>query len=140
MPGDKVLISGSLCDHRIAVTLAREEFGLHGDVRSDSAGVLPFTKPLLDIEDFRFMRDHTCAGFATGCHEFKQASGFGVRVQQIAIPLKDASQFVCDILRYIPFTSPAKGRVIAIVAPNQVDEALQPTGRLAMLPRRSLRP
>ncbi|MGV6858809.1 MAG: HypE family hydrogenase expression/formation protein [bacterium] len=124
-PGDKVLVSGSLDDHGIAVTLAREAFGLRGDVRSDSASVLPFTKPLLEIDRLRFMRDPTRGGFATVCHEIKQATGLGVRLEQTAIPLKDAVQSVCDILGYAPLYLACEGRVVALVAPEQAEETLQ---------------
>jgi hydrogenase expression/formation protein HypE len=51
--GDKLLVSGSVGDHGIAVMLAREQFGLRGDLQSDSASVLPFTECLLDLPGLR---------------------------------------------------------------------------------------
>ncbi|MGD9387751.1 MAG: AIR synthase related protein, partial [Gammaproteobacteria bacterium] len=49
-PGDRLLVSGSVGDHGIAVMLAREQFGLRGDLASDAASVLPFTRALLDFD------------------------------------------------------------------------------------------
>ncbi|MES9849721.1 MAG: hydrogenase expression/formation protein HypE, partial [Candidatus Thiodiazotropha sp.] len=61
-PGDKLLVSGPVGDHGIAVMLAREQFGLRGDVKSDAGSVLPFTQALLDLPGLRFMRDPTRGG------------------------------------------------------------------------------
>ncbi len=44
--GDVVLVSGPVGDHGIAVMLAREQFGLRGDLKSDAASVLPLTRAL----------------------------------------------------------------------------------------------
>ena len=54
---DAILVSGPVGDHGIAVLLAREEFGLHGDVKSDAASVLPLTQEALKVTGLRFMRD-----------------------------------------------------------------------------------
>lgn len=123
--GDAILVSGSLGDHGIAVMLAREQFGLSGDVRSDSASVLPFTRALLDLPGLRFMRDPTRGGFATVCHEINHATGLGVRLEQTAIPTKEAVQSVCEILGYDPLYLACEGRVVAIVDGAKAEQAVQ---------------
>ncbi|MCW8809042.1 MAG: AIR synthase related protein, partial [Rhodanobacter sp.] len=67
--GDVVLVSGPVGDHGIAVMLAREAFGLRGDVASDSASVLPLCRALLDLPGLRFMRDPTRGGLVTVAHD-----------------------------------------------------------------------
>ena len=67
--GDAILVSGPIGDHGIAVMLAREEFGLHGELQSDAASVLPLTQAALEVPGLRFMRDPTRGGLATVCHE-----------------------------------------------------------------------
>jgi len=57
--GDRILISGSVGDHGTAVMLAREDFGLRGDLRSDADSVLPLTEAMLAFNGLRFMRDPT---------------------------------------------------------------------------------
>lgn len=57
--GDRILVSGPVGDHGAAVLLAREEFGLRGDLRSDASSVLPLTQALTTIDGLRFMRDPT---------------------------------------------------------------------------------
>ncbi len=63
----RVLVSGPVGDHGIAVMLAREQFDLSGDVRSDCAAVTPLTAPLASLEGVRFMRDPTRGGLGHRC-------------------------------------------------------------------------
>ena len=123
--GDKLLVSGSVGDHGIAVMLAREQFGLRGDLQSDSASVLPFTECLLDLPGLRFMRDPTRGGLATVCHELNRATGFGVQLQQDAIPIHEPVQSVCDMLGYDPLFLACEGRVVAVVAASDAGQALE---------------
>lgn len=122
--GDKVLVSGPVGDHGICVMLAREQFGLQGNLQSDAASVLPLTKALLDLPGLHFMRDPTRGGLATVAHEIALASGKQVRLQQAQIPLRDATQSVCDILGYDPLYLACEGRVVAFVAASEAEQAL----------------
>ncbi|PVV07988.1 MAG: hydrogenase expression/formation protein HypE, partial [gamma proteobacterium symbiont of Ctena orbiculata] len=76
--GDRLLVSGPVGDHGIAVMLAREAFGLRGDLLSDAGSVLPFTRALLDLPGLRFMRDPTRGGIATVAHEICRATGLQI--------------------------------------------------------------
>ena len=122
--GDVILVSGSVGDHGISVLLAREQFGLRGDLQSDSACVLPLTQALTGLSGLRFMRDPTRGGLATVSHELQRATGMGIRIRQANIPIKDPVQSVCDMLGYDPLYLACEGRVVAIVAPDQAQEAL----------------
>ncbi|MEW8523311.1 MAG: hydrogenase expression/formation protein HypE [Candidatus Thiodiazotropha endolucinida] len=130
-PGDKLLVSGPVGDHGIAVMLAREEFGLRGDVKSDAGSVLPFTQTLLDLPGLRFMRDPTRGGVATVAHEICRATGLQVRLDQAAIPVRDPVNSVCEMLGYDPLFLACEGRVVAAVTADQADVAL---GRWENLP------
>jgi len=122
--GDVILVSGSVGDHGISVLLAREQFGLRGDLQSDSACVLPLTQALTGLSGLRFMRDPTRGGLATVSHELQRATGMGIRIRQADIPIKDPVQSVCDMLGYDPLYLACEGRVVAIVSPDQAQEAL----------------
>jgi hydrogenase expression/formation protein HypE len=122
--GDMLLVSGPVGDHGIAVMLAREEFGLQGDLRSDCASVLPLTRVLLDLPGLRFMRDPTRGGLATVAHEIAHAVGAGVRLFETAIPVHDPVRSVCEMLGYDPYYLACEGRVVAVVAENEADAAL----------------
>jgi len=122
--GDVMLVSGSVGDHGISVLLAREQFGLRGNLQSDSACVLPLTQAISGISGLRFMRDPTRGGLATVCHELLRVTGMGMRIQQANIPISDPVQSVCDMLGYDPLYLACEGRVVAIVAPDQAQQAL----------------
>jgi len=122
--GDLVLVSGSVGDHGISVMLAREQFGLRGDLASDAASVLPLTSALLDFEGLRFMRDPTRGGLATVAHEIARATGCSVRLSEAAIPVRDAVRSVCEMLGYDPFYLACEGRVVAILSPADGERAL----------------
>lgn len=122
--GDKILVSGSVGDHGICVMLAREQFGLHGDLQSDAASVLPLTKALLDLPELRFMRDPTRGGLATVAHEIATACNYQIKLEQAQIPIRDTVQSVCDMLGYDPMYLACEGRVVAIVGAEQAKEAL----------------
>ena len=122
---DAILVSGPVGDHGIAVLLAREEFGLHGDVKSDAASVLPLTQEALKVTGLRFMRDPTRGGLATVAHELQRATGMGITLSQQAIPVRDPVQSVCDMLGYDPMYLACEGRVVAVVAPDDAERLLQ---------------
>lgn len=124
-PGDAVLLSGTAGDHGTAVMLAREQFGLHGNLHSDATSVLPITQCLLNIPGLRFMRDPTRGGIATVMHEIAMATQHRVRLFAPAIPIHEQVKAVADILGYDPLYMACEGRVVAVVAPGQAELALK---------------
>ncbi len=122
--GDCILVSGPVGDHGAAIMLAREQFGLKGNLRSDACNVLPLCESLYDLPGLHFMRDPTRGGLATVLHEIQLASGLGVRIRQPQIPVRETVQSVCDILGYDPLFLACEGRVVAVVAEERADEAL----------------
>ena len=123
--GDAILVSGPVGDHGIAVLLAREAFGLQGDVTSDAASVLPLTRAALEIAGLRFMRDPTRGGLATVAHELQHATAMGITLAQQAIPVNDPVQSVCDMLGYDPMYLACEGRVVAVIDPARAEDLLQ---------------
>jgi hydrogenase expression/formation protein HypE len=129
--GDRILVSGPVGDHGTAVLLAREEFGLRGDLRSDSASVLPLTQALATIDGVRFMRDPTRGGLATVTHEIARATGLGLQLDEAQIPVNDSVQSVCELLGFDPLYLACEGRVVAVVAAEAADAALDVLRHLA---------
>jgi hydrogenase expression/formation protein HypE len=121
--GDIIIVSGPVGDHGTAVMLAREDFGLRGDLVSDAGPVMGLTEALLGFDGLRFMRDPTRGGIASIAHEIHRATGLGVRFEP-TIPVRDPVQAVCDMLGYDPYYLACEGRVVAVIAPGQVDDAL----------------
>lgn len=122
--GDRLLVSGPVGDHGTAVMLAREQFGMRGNLQSDAASVLPLTRALRELPGLRFMRDPTRGGLASVMQEIHQATGLGLRLWHNAIPVREPVTAVCEMLGYDPLYLACEGRVIAVVAEDQAEAAL----------------
>jgi hydrogenase expression/formation protein HypE len=136
--GDAVLVSGPIGDHGIAVMLAREQFGLSGDLQSDSASVLPLARAAWHQPGLKFMRDPTRGGLATVAHEIARATGHDLVLQQAKLPVRDAVQSVCEMLGYDPYYLACEGRIVAVAKQDAADAILQswhafPNGKDAAL-------
>lgn len=129
--GDVIMVSGPVGDHGIAVMLAREQFGLHGNLQSDSANVVALTQALTSLPGLRFMRDPTRGGLASILCEVHQATGLGVRVKAPAIPIREPVISVCEMLGYDPLYLACEGRVVAVIAAEQAPAALLAWQQLA---------
>ena len=123
-PGDSILLSGSVGDHGTAILLAREQFGLSGNIKSDSASVFPITQALLGIPGLRFMRDPTRGGIATVAHEIVHATGASLHLKETSIPVRDPVRTVCDMLGYDPLYLASEGRVVAVLDSANAELAL----------------
>jgi len=137
-PSDVIIVSGPVGDHGIAVMLAREQFGLRGELLSDAANIIPLTQTLVELSGLRFMRDPTRGGLATVMHEICRATGMEIRLKETAIPVRDQVASVCEMLGYDPMFLASEGRVVAVVDASQAGEALMqlqalPQGRDAAI-------
>jgi hydrogenase expression/formation protein HypE len=135
---DSIIVSGYVGDHGTAVLLAREEFGLRGELVSDATSVLPLAQALLGVPGMRFMRDPTRGGLATVIHEIVRATGLQVRLSEPDIPVRPPVRSVCDTLGYDPLYLACEGRLVAVVASEHASQALQalhvqPDGRDAAI-------
>ncbi|MBD3646937.1 MAG: hydrogenase expression/formation protein HypE [Pseudomonadales bacterium] len=117
-PGDHLLVTGPVGDHGAAIMLAREEFGLSGELRSDAASILEESRALLRTGGLRFMRDPTRGGLATVANELARVTGLGIRLREKAIPIRDTVKAVCEVLGLDPLYLACEGRIVAVVAPD----------------------
>ena len=123
--GDRVLLSGTLADHGMAVMIARGDLKLEGDVESDTAPVHELTAVLLTLGDaVRWMRDPTRGGLATALNELASQAGLAVRMQEAALPVRRAVGAACEILGIDPLYVANEGKLVAVVAEEAAEEAL----------------
>jgi hydrogenase expression/formation protein HypE len=134
--GDRIVVSGPIGDHGAAVMLARQEFGLRGDLKSDAASVLAQAQALMGLAGLRFMRDPTRGGLATVAHELSRATGLAVHLSEAQIPVNDSVQSVCELLGFDPLYLACEGRLVAVVAPETAEAALR--ALRAVAPRSAL--
>ena len=121
---DVVMVSGPVGDHGTAVLLAREDFGLKGDLASDAASILPLAQALWDLPGLRFMRDPTRGGLVTVMHDIARMTEMTVRLEETAIPVHPPVRAVCDMLGYDPLYLACEGRVVAVLSAEDAPCAL----------------
>jgi hydrogenase expression/formation protein HypE len=125
--GDRVLVSGPVGAHGVAIMLARGEFELAADVRSDSRSLWPAVDALLGSAgpSLRCLRDATRGGVASVLNELARSSGVGVVVSEAAVPVAPAVVGACEILGIDPLYVANEGALVAFVAPEAAAEALR---------------
>lgn len=124
-PGDRLIVSGTVGDHGAAVMLAREQFGLSGNLLSDASSVVPVTEALLECPGLRFMRDPTRGGLATVAHDISSATAATVRLFEDQVPVHNEVRGVCEILGYDPYYLASEGRVVAALSPEAAEPAVE---------------
>lgn len=126
-PGDKVLVSGTIGDHGVAIMLARGELDLQADVRSDTRSLWPVAESLLAAcgTAVHCLRDATRGGVATVLNEIAVASEVGVVIAEDRVPLRPEVVGACEILGIDPLYVANEGKLVAFVAPDFADTALE---------------
>ena len=123
--GDRVLVSGTLGDHGMAVMIARGELQLEVELESDTAPVHELTASLLELGgEVRWLRDPTRGGLATALNELAQEAGVAVALDEASLPLRPAVVGACEILGIDPLYVANEGKLVAVVAPQAADDAL----------------
>jgi hydrogenase expression/formation protein HypE len=139
-PGDRVLVSGRLGDHGVAILVARAELDLESEVRSDTAPLHDLVANLLDTAGagVRSLKDPTRGGLATALNEIALAADVGIAVEESQVPVAADVRGACEILGIDPLHLANEGKLLAIVAPEYATAALtalraHPLGREAAI-------
>ncbi len=123
MPGDKVIVSGTIGDHAASILLAREDLKFKSRILSDCA---PLNKLVSSIicRDIKFMRDPTRGGLATTLNEISIASGYNIAIEEPEVPIKKSVRALCEILGFDPLYMANEGKLVAIVSKGAADSVL----------------
>jgi hydrogenase expression/formation protein HypE len=126
-PGDKILCSGTLGDHGAAILIARGDLELEAEVLSDTRPLTPLVRALKEVagSGIRFMRDPTRGGVGTVLNELARDSGYGVALWEENLPIRDVVHGACEILGIDPLYVANEGKLLAVVAPESADAALE---------------
>lgn len=124
--GDRVLLSGSIGDHEIAVLSRREGFQFEGDLVSDCAPLHDLVEKILQAcPSIRCLRDPTRGGLATTLNEIAVMSRVGIVVEEERIPAKESVRGICELLGLDPLYLANEGKLIAVCPPAEVDRVLE---------------
>jgi hydrogenase expression/formation protein HypE len=147
-PGDKILLSGYIGDHGMAIMSQRENLEFEGAIESDCAALNGLVDSMLDACDeagnrsdghpLHCMRDPTRGGVATTLNEIASQSKVGMLLREDQIPVRESVQGACEILGLDPLYVANEGKLVAIVAAEAADAVLQrmldhPLGRDAKM-------
>lgn len=138
-PGDKIVISGTLGDHGIAIMSLREGIEFETILQSDSAPLNGLTEAMLAAcPTIRAMRDPTRGGLSSALNELAAASKVGVRIDQGKIPIRSEVHAACEMLGLDPLYVANEGKLMAVVPAGDADRLVSvmhdhPLGRNAAI-------
>jgi hydrogenase expression/formation protein HypE len=122
-PGDKVLVSGTMGDHGLAILAAREGLDIGEGLHSDTAPVHDLVARLLQSPaDVRFLRDPTRGGVAAVLHELVEQTGHTVQLHETSLPIAPAARGASELLGLDPLYIANEGKIVAVV--GNADAAL----------------
>ena len=136
-PGDRVLLSGPIGEHGMAIMAQREGLEFESAIHSDSAALHGLVYEMLKVTGaIRCMRDPTRGGLASALNEIAGQSQVGIELAEASIPVREQVRGACEILGLDPMYVANEGKLIAIVAAGAENDVLRamrghPLGREA---------
>jgi hydrogenase expression/formation protein HypE len=123
--GDKVLLSGSIGDHGIAIMAEREGLEFETPLKSDSAALHTLVAAMLAVtKSIRCLRDPTRGGLSSTLNEIAGASRVSIEVNEDSIPVREEVRGACELLGLDPLYVANEGKLVAVVDPLEADAVL----------------
>jgi len=124
-PGDRIIVSGNIGDHGIAVLSQREGLKFQTPVPSDCAPLNGLVAEMLKAsKDIHCLRDPTRGGLAVTLNDFARQSKVGIVIDETEIPVDKAVLAACELLGFDPLHIANEGKLAAAVAPGDADAVL----------------
>jgi hydrogenase expression/formation protein HypE len=124
--GDVIILSGSIGDHGVAVLGARGELGFQSSIQSDVAPLNHLIEAMMDASpNIHVLRDPTRGGLATTLNEIASQSKVGIMLEEKTIPVHPEVSAACEMLGFDPLYVANEGKLVAMVAPEDVDSVLK---------------
>jgi hydrogenase expression/formation protein HypE len=125
-PGDKIVLSGDLGRHGMAIMAVREGLTFESRIESDLAPLADLTLALLKKKiRIHCLRDLTRGGLASALNEIAEASGTGIHIEEAKIPVREDVRGACEILGFDPLYVANEGRFIALVPAKEAGRTLK---------------
>jgi hydrogenase expression/formation protein HypE len=125
-PGDRIILSGPIGDHGIALMAVRRNLGLEGDLRSDVAPINRLIRGALDAADGAIiaMKDPTRGGLASALTEMAEKSRVGIVLEESQVPITPVVRSAAEVLGLDPFHIANEGKAVMGVRPEAADAVL----------------
>ncbi|MGZ8867865.1 MAG: hydrogenase expression/formation protein HypE [Thermoanaerobaculia bacterium] len=126
-PGDRIIVTGSIGDHGLAVMAARHGLELEGDLLSDVAPIGRLIESVMNQapEAITAMKDPTRGGISSALHEMAAKSKVGVVLEEAALPITDAVRAAGEILGIDPLHVANEGKAVMGVRPLEAARVLE---------------
>jgi hydrogenase expression/formation protein HypE len=124
-PGDKIIVSGTIADHGIAIMSVREGLEFETQIESDCAPLNGLVETMcLASQDIHVLRDPTRGGVASALNEIAESAALGITIYENLIPVSEEVMGACEILGFDPLYVANEGKLLAFVAPSAADQVL----------------
>jgi hydrogenase expression/formation protein HypE len=124
-PGDKIIVSGTIADHGMAVMTVRERLSFQSEITSDTVALNDLVATMLAVStDIHAMRDPTRGGVATTLNELAKSSNVGIKIYETHLPIRDNVRGACEILGIDPLHVANEGKLIAVVPADKAEAYL----------------
>jgi len=121
---DKVIVSGSIGDHGLAILSSREGYGFETEIKSDVAPLNKLAAHLLNVGGIVKMKDPTRGGLANTLNEWSEKSNIGLLVKEDNIPVHTGVRVACEMLGIDPFEVGNEGKLVIATVPEKAEEVL----------------
>jgi len=117
--GDRVILSGTIGDHGMAIMSQREGLRFETPLKSDCASLNKLVAQMLEVSpDIHCLRDPTRGGLATTLNEFARQSRVGIMIEENKLPVAEGVRAACELLGLDPIYVANEGKLVAVVAPG----------------------
>jgi len=125
-PGDRIIVSGAIGDHGMAIMSQRENLRFATEIVSDAAALHGrVTAMVMAVPDIHVLRDPTRGGVATTLNEIARQAGVGMMLDEAAIPVNPQVAAACEFLGLDPLYVANEGKLVAICAAGDADRLLE---------------
>ena len=125
-PGDKVIISGTIGDHGIAVLTQRQGMTFESPIQSDTTPLNHMVREMIAaIDQIHALRDPTRGGVGTSLNEIAAQSKVGIKIYEEALPIREEVLGICELLGLDPLYIGNEGKLLAFVKPDHAEKVLE---------------
>ena len=124
MPGDKIIVSGTLRDHGLAVLSAQEGYNFGSQIMSDVTPLNKLVMKLLNVGGIVSMKDPTRGGLSNSLNEWSEKSKIGILTREEKIPIRGDVKAACEMLGIDPLEVGNEGKVLIGAVPQKAEEML----------------
>lgn len=122
--GDRIIVSGTLGDHGLAILSSREGYSFSSQIKSDVAPLNKLVTRLLDVGGIVAMKDPTRGGLSNALNEWSEKSKVGILVHEERIPIRADVEAACEMLGIDPLEVGNEGKLVIGVVPEKTEKVL----------------